>query len=79
MLAMNNIGKVFTTDVVQTHALKDFTLKVNEGDFLAVTGTSGSGKTTFLNVAGLLETFDSGEYTVDGQDIQGLTDRQRSE
>ena len=79
MLAMNNIGKVFTTDVVQTHALKDFTLKVNEGDFLAVTGTSGSGKTTFLNVAGLLETFDSGEYTLDGQDIQGLTDRQRSQ
>ncbi|WP_041713726.1 ABC transporter ATP-binding protein [Paraglaciecola sp. T6c] len=79
MLAMNNIGKVFTTDVVQTHALKDFTLQVNEGDFLAVTGTSGSGKTTFLNVAGLLETFDSGEYTLDGQDIQGLTDRQRSQ
>ncbi|ABG40757.1 ABC transporter related protein [Paraglaciecola sp. T6c] len=76
---MNNIGKVFTTDVVQTHALKDFTLQVNEGDFLAVTGTSGSGKTTFLNVAGLLETFDSGEYTLDGQDIQGLTDRQRSQ
>jgi len=79
MLAMNNIGKVFTTDIVQTHALKDFSLKVNEGDFLAVTGTSGSGKTTFLNVAGLLETFDSGEYTLDGQDIQGLTDRQRSQ
>ncbi|MAD14744.1 MAG: ABC transporter ATP-binding protein [Alteromonadaceae bacterium] len=79
MLAMNNIGKVFTTGVVQTHALKDFSLKVNEGDFLAVTGTSGSGKTTFLNVAGLLETFDSGEYTLDGQDIQGLTDRQRSQ
>ena len=79
MLAMNNIGKVFTTDVVQTHALKDFTLQVDEGDFLAVTGTSGSGKTTFLNVAGLLETFDSGQYTLDGQDIKGLNDKQRSQ
>ncbi|WP_158769861.1 ABC transporter ATP-binding protein [Paraglaciecola sp. L1A13] len=79
MLAMNNIGKVFTTDVVQTHALKDFTLQVDEGEFLAVTGTSGSGKTTFLNVAGLLETFDSGQYTLDGQDIKGLNDKQRSQ
>ncbi|MEI8647241.1 ABC transporter ATP-binding protein [Paraglaciecola sp. Hal342] len=79
MLTMNNIGKVFTTDVVQTHALRDFSLQVNEGDFLAVTGTSGSGKTTFLNVAGLLETFDSGQYTLDGQDIQGLNDRARSQ
>lgn len=79
MLTMKNIGKVFTTDVVQTHALRDFSLQVNEGDFLAVTGTSGSGKTTFLNVAGLLETFDSGQYTLDGQDIQGLNDRTRSQ
>ncbi|WP_166422825.1 ABC transporter ATP-binding protein [Paraglaciecola sp. 20A4] len=79
MLAMNNIGKVFTTDVVQTHALQDFTLQVDEGDFLAVTGTSGSGKTTFLNVAGLLETFDSGQYTLDGQNIKGLNDKQRSQ
>jgi putative ABC transport system ATP-binding protein len=79
MLTMNNIGKVFTTDVVQTHALRDFSLQVNEGDFLAVTGTSGSGKTTFLNVAGLLETFDSGQYTLDGQDIKGLNDRARSQ
>ena len=79
MLVMKNIGKVFTTDVVQTHALREFNLNVSEGDFVAVTGTSGSGKTTFLNVAGLLETFDSGQYTLDGENIQGLNDKQRSQ
>ena len=62
MLSMKNIGKIFRSDLIETHALRDFTLQVNEGDFVAVTGPSGSGKTTFLNIAGLLESFEHGEY-----------------
>ncbi len=76
MLKMNDISKIFRTDVVETHALRDFTLHVEEGDFVAVTGPSGSGKTTFLNVAGLLETFDDGDYLLDGQSVKGLSDSQ---
>ena len=76
MLKMNHVSKVFRTDVVETHALRDFTLHVEEGDFVAVTGPSGSGKTTFLNVAGLLETFDGGDYLLDGQSVKGLSDSQ---
>ena len=57
MLLMNNIKKVYRTEVVETHALRDFSLDVAEGEFVSVTGPSGSGKTTFLNIAGLLETF----------------------
>ena len=53
MLSMKNINKVFKTDLVETHALRDFNLEVKEGEFVAVTGPSGSGKTTFLNIAGL--------------------------
>ena len=78
MIEMHNISKVFRTDVVQTHALRDLTLKVEPGEFVAITGHSGSGKTTFLNVAGLLEEIDSGRYTFDGQDVSRLTDNQRS-
>jgi len=78
MIEMQNVSKVFRTDVVQTHALRDLTLKVETGEFVAITGHSGSGKTTFLNVAGLLEELDGGRYTFDGQDVSRLTDNQRS-
>lgn len=78
MLKMNNVKKVFRTDLVETHALRDFNLHVEEGEFVAVTGPSGSGKTTFLNIAGLLETFEGGTYLLDGQDVNKMSDKQRS-
>lgn len=78
MLTMTNVKKVFRTDLVETHALRDFNLTVNEGEFVAVTGPSGSGKTTFLNIAGMLETFNSGTYMLDGEDVSHLSDNQRS-
>ena len=78
MLKMQHLSKVFRTDLIETNALKDFNVHVKQGDFVAVTGPSGSGKTTFLNVAGLLETFDGGSYLLDGQDVSGLNDKQRS-
>src|SRR3954449_9824896 len=78
MLLMQNISKVFRTELIETHALREFSLHVKEGEFVAVTGPSGSGKTTFLNVAGLLETFDSGTYELDSTDVSTLSDRIRS-
>ncbi|GAB4192253.1 MAG: ABC transporter ATP-binding protein [Wenzhouxiangellaceae bacterium] len=78
MLDMRHVSKVFRTDLVETHALRDFNLLVNEGEFVAVTGPSGSGKTTFLNIAGLLEEFDQGQYLLDGSDVSQLSDNVRS-
>ncbi|MBY5920217.1 ABC transporter ATP-binding protein [Ferrimonas balearica] len=78
MLHMDNIGKVFRTDLIETHALRGFHLEVKEGEFVAVTGPSGSGKTTFLNIAGLLENASSGRYYLDGEEVSMLTDRERS-
>ncbi|TQV85031.1 ABC transporter ATP-binding protein [Aliikangiella coralliicola] len=78
MLKMNNIKKVFRTDLVETHALRDFSLQVEEKEFVAVTGPSGSGKTTFLNITGMLETFDGGVYELDNEDVSKLNDKQRS-
>lgn len=79
MIKMNNINKVYQTDMVQTHALRDFNLQVEQGEFIAVTGPSGSGKTTFLNIAGMLEPFSSGQYQLDGVDVGGLNDNQRAD
>jgi putative ABC transport system ATP-binding protein len=78
MLSMHNISKIYRTDLVETHALRDFNLTVEDGEFVAVTGPSGSGKTTFLNIAGLLEGFSSGTYKLDGEDVSGLDDNARS-
>ncbi|HTU99836.1 MAG TPA: ATP-binding cassette domain-containing protein, partial [Luteitalea sp.] len=66
---MSKIRKIYRTQLVETYALDEITLDVLAGEFVAVMGRSGSGKTTFLNVAGLLDTFESGTYTLDGQDV----------
>jgi putative ABC transport system ATP-binding protein len=79
MLSMTNISKVFRTDLIETHALRDFSLEVKDGDFLAVMGPSGSGKTTFLNIAGLLEPYETGTYRLDGVDVTELSDDARSQ
>lgn len=75
---MENITKVYRTDLIETHALRSFSLQVNSGEFVAITGPSGSGKTTFLNIAGLLESYDSGRYLLDGVDAKGLNDGELS-
>ena len=78
MLEMKNISKIFRTDLIETHALRSFSLSVKAGEFLAVTGPSGSGKTTFLNIAGLLEPYESGSYKLDDVEVTDLSDDARS-
>ena len=78
MLKMNDVSKIYRTDLIETYALRKFSLEVTAGEFVAVTGPSGSGKTTFLNVAGLLESFDSGSFQLDGTDVHELSDDARS-
>ena len=78
MLQMTGVKKTYRTELVETYALRDMTVSVSEGEFVAVTGASGSGKTTFLNIAGLLESFDTGTYLLDGEDVSTLSDDERS-
>ena len=78
MLKMTHLQKVYRTHLIETYALRDFSINVREGEFVAVTGPSGSGKTTFLNIAGLLEEFTGGEYLLDSVDVAGLGDDARS-
>src|SRR6516165_8039086 len=78
MLKMHDVSKIYRTDLIETYALRRFSLEVTPGEFVAITGPSGSGKTTFLNVAGLLENFDSGSYQLEGKDVRTLSDDARS-
>src|ERR1700747_2203631 len=75
---MYDVSKIYRTDLIETYALRRFSLEVAPGEFVAITGPSGSGKTTFLNVAGLLEEFDSGSYELEGLDARRLSDDARS-
>ena len=79
MLKMNNVSKIYRTELVETHALRNVNLHIKSGEFVSVTGPSGSGKTTFLNLAGALETFEEGDYFLDGQNVKGLSDDRLSE
>ena len=78
MLDMRNLSKVYRTEVIETYALRELSLHVREGEFVAVTGRSGSGKTTFLTIAGLLEEASCGAYRLDGVEVRGLSDAKRS-
>jgi putative ABC transport system ATP-binding protein len=76
---MENVSKIYRTELVETHALRKVDLHIKSGEFVSVTGPSGSGKTTFLNLAGALETFEEGDYFLDGQNVKGLSDDKLSE
>ena len=78
MLQMTGLSKVYRTEVVETYALREFSLTVKEGEFVSVTGPSGSGKTTFLTIAGLLEAATAGSYKLDGIEVGQLNDDERS-
>jgi len=78
MLQMTQIKKVYRTELVETHALRELSITVEAGEFGALTGSRGYDNTTFLNIAGLLEPFDAGSYLLDGMDVSHLDDDQRS-
>ena len=78
MLQRKDVCKVFRTELVETHALNEFSLTIDEGEFVTITGPSGCGKTTFLNIAGFLETLSTGQYLLDDIDVSTLSDYQRA-
>ena len=79
LIRLEGVGKVFYTDEVETHALSNVHLEVNQGEFLAIAGPSGGGKTTLLSILGLLDTPTTGEYLLNGHAAAGLTAAQRAE
>lgn len=73
LIQLRGVGKVFYSEGVETRALSDISLDVERGEYCAISGPSGSGKTTLLSVIGLLESPDTGTYSLDGEDVSQLT------
>jgi putative ABC transport system ATP-binding protein len=72
LLRLENVGKVFYTDEVETHALSGVHLDVARGEFVSITGPSGCGKSTLLSILGLLDSPTDGTYWLDGKPVQNL-------
>lgn len=74
MIKTENLRKIFTTEDVQTWALKNVSIDINEGEFVAIMGPSGCGKSTLLNIFGLLDNPTEGKYILNGIDITGYNE-----
>ena len=72
-IEMKNIGKVFETDDVETHALKNVDIVIRAGVYVSIAGPSGCGKSTLLSLLGLLDMPSSGSYIIEGHDVSSLS------
>ena len=73
VVSVRNLSKVYRTGDVDVHALRDVSLDIEAGAFVAVTGPSGSGKSSLMYIVGCLDRPTSGTYELEGRDVSKLT------
>lgn len=78
MINIKNLSKIFRTEEIETKALSDVSLTINQGDFVSIMGPSGSGKSTLLNIVGLLDSASGGSYQLLDQEMIGLKEKGKS-
>jgi len=78
LIRLSDIGKVFLTDEVETHALSGIDLEIDKGEFVSISGPSGCGKSTLLSILGLLDTPTAGDYWLAGREVARLQHLDRS-
>lgn len=79
LIRLSGLGKIYDTEEVETHALSEIDLNIRRGDFVAITGSSGCGKSTMLSILGLLDTPTHGEYWLNGRNVAALGRARRAE
>ena len=79
MIKIENLGKVFRTEEVETYALNNVNIKVKKGEFVSIMGPSGCGKSTLLNIIGMLDNPTNGKYIFNGTDVSNLKEKNRTQ
>ena len=78
MIRLDNVRKTFTAGESKIHALDGVSLDIERGEFVAIMGRSGSGKSTMMNIIGLLDRPDEGAYLLSGRNVASLSEHARA-
>ena len=79
VIQLEHIHKIYTMGDVDVHALRGVSLTIRAGEFVAIMGASGSGKSTTMNIIGCLDQPTRGEYILDGQDVSRMSKDERAD
>ncbi|MBU0664061.1 MAG: ABC transporter ATP-binding protein [Proteobacteria bacterium] len=79
MIHLQHIERIFLVGDEEVHALSDVSMTASDGEYIAIMGPSGSGKSSLLNIIGLLDRPDSGSYELDGIKVSELEEEQQAE
>jgi putative ABC transport system ATP-binding protein len=79
VISLDGIHKTYSMGDVEVHALRGVSLAIDEGEFVAIMGASGSGKSTTMNIIGCLDSPTRGAYMLDGQDVSKLSKDERAD
>ena len=79
IITVDNVNKTYKNGSLELQVLKNISFKVDKGEFLAIMGSSGSGKSTMMNILGCLDSQYEGKYILDGIDISKSTENELSE
>ena len=79
VIQLDHIHKTYTMGDVEVHALRGISLSIQPGEFVAIMGTSGSGKSTTMNILGCLDQPTKGTYILDGHDVSAMSKDERAD
>ena len=78
IITLNDVSKSYLQADKEIHVLKGINIELEEGKFISITGPSGSGKTTLLNIIALIDSLDTGNITIFGENLSNLSEKNKS-